>query len=442
MLKGLCEIVLTDTITGKTQITRDKNMVTNALNHLFNPPANMFTESNIYINHISANTPISTKALGGIMLFGDTIDENADNIIPPINNPVIGHAGNDSYSGTNTMRGSYNTTESSQIENGYRHVWDFGTSQAIGTIKCACLTSDEGGKIGWNNSDDIQGIFAKTQITLPFTWTPGFYIGNFTDNVGDIAVFCITKYEYSKYTLYVNGYRWSQTQFAVNDIANQQILLNSFQIDVSANYNVFRKVGNYIYGLSASALSLTNNSIKYVKINYLTQTIEKEDTITFPSTIGYFDIDGCSATIKDNYLYANSYDKNIIYKVNLDNISDIVEITAPIKFYMTGGLVNDCILISNSNQSYLYDGDTNFYNTGFNPHVSSYYNRYTNRVNFHKINDLYYIYGKVIDNNYGDGNYIYSMQINPYIATIDNLSVPITKTASQTMKVIYTITNA
>ena len=43
------------------------------------------------------------------------------------------------------MRGSMNQTESKKIDNGYRFVWDFTTSQANGTISCVALTHKFGG---------------------------------------------------------------------------------------------------------------------------------------------------------------------------------------------------------------------------------------------------------------------------------------------------------
>ena len=79
-----------------------------------------------------------------IMLFDENIEENPEIIFKPVNVNIVGHAGS-AYSGTNVMRGSYNTNESGEIENGYRHVWDFGTDKANGTIKCLSLTSLNGG---------------------------------------------------------------------------------------------------------------------------------------------------------------------------------------------------------------------------------------------------------------------------------------------------------
>ena len=76
---------------------------------------------------------------------------------------MVGQASNFAYTGKNICAGSYNENESGEIENGYKHVWDFGTSQANGQISCACLTSHSGGIAGagidaissdWSSSSD------------------------------------------------------------------------------------------------------------------------------------------------------------------------------------------------------------------------------------------------------------------------------------------------
>lgn len=86
--------------------------------------------------------PIS-QFVNGCILTDGTNDVSTSMISHT--NTTVACAGKDAYSGTNTKRGSYNTTESGIITspNGYkgiRNVWDWSTSQGNGTIGSVGLT--------------------------------------------------------------------------------------------------------------------------------------------------------------------------------------------------------------------------------------------------------------------------------------------------------------
>lgn len=129
----------------------EENMFTNALDDIFNPKRFMVMGDNE--NDQLTQRKIINDVLGGILLYENEIEENPDNLYPPLNNPFVGCAG-DAYSGTDGQRGSLNVTESGYIDDtdkakGYRWVWDFATDKANGKIGCICLTSRAGGNTGW-----------------------------------------------------------------------------------------------------------------------------------------------------------------------------------------------------------------------------------------------------------------------------------------------------
>ena len=86
-----------------------------------------------------------SKSIGGILLFSDALNEDENLLYAPSENPCIGYASNDVNATANVMRGSLNLTESGKIDNGYKFVWDFTTSQANGTITAVALTHKFGG---------------------------------------------------------------------------------------------------------------------------------------------------------------------------------------------------------------------------------------------------------------------------------------------------------
>jgi hypothetical protein len=146
-LKGHTRIELTNVETGEVEVHEDNNMVTNALSKLL---GNYGCFCNNPLSGIVNDTPASTvrKLTGGLMLFDKEIEGNPEIINAPAGTSVVGCGSLIAYNGTNTMAGSYNETESGWTEEGgYKHVWDFTTSQANGNIACACLTTNAGGKI-------------------------------------------------------------------------------------------------------------------------------------------------------------------------------------------------------------------------------------------------------------------------------------------------------
>ena len=149
-LKGHTTIELTDVNTGKKEVHEDDNLVTNALQQLLSykgvfdvGQVNMALSPYAYVNKDFA----LVKNTGGLLLFDGTIEENVDMIYPPAGISLVGCGSHIAYAGANLMAGSYNKAESGRVDNGYKHVWDFGTSQANGQIACACLTTCAGGKI-------------------------------------------------------------------------------------------------------------------------------------------------------------------------------------------------------------------------------------------------------------------------------------------------------
>lgn len=169
-LKGTAYIELIDEKTGEVESIKEDNMLTNALNYLFNETAfnraahkTIYTGSNTY-NYdryswdIDFFTPLPENTIGGILLFSDNIPEDPEQVYAPGDAHCIGYGSTDSYGGTNTFRGSYNKSESGYLDegNGYRFVWNFSTSQGNGEIKSLALTTPFGGRFGYGMSLDTE----------------------------------------------------------------------------------------------------------------------------------------------------------------------------------------------------------------------------------------------------------------------------------------------
>ena len=155
MLKGKTIIELTDVNTGEKEVIEENNMVTNAINDLFNTFPNLLNAYSIYrgggfvgygngLNFLK----LYEFLLGGILLFDSQIEEKPENTYAPASANLIGCGVYTHQNSTgNRKRGNYNQTESefNEEQRYIKFVYDFATSQANGTIASVCLTSYMGG---------------------------------------------------------------------------------------------------------------------------------------------------------------------------------------------------------------------------------------------------------------------------------------------------------
>lgn len=441
MPKGVCEIILEEN--GKEVLhTKDENMVTNAITNLLNPPANMFYSGGInYSSVISKKTPIATKLLSGVMLFASQITENPNTIYPPADNSQVGCAGNDAYSGTNTMRGSYSSPESGAVANGYKHVWNFSEPQSNGTIRCVSLTSPQGGKGGWNCPNDAQNSFmanyaadlagSESAVTT-INYIDGI-LGNYSKDVFTIVKSISGKtVTFSDYALptsvKLNDDLFTPT--SLDTVKTSNLNLNPYPISWFASEDFCSSAYN----------ESPSNTFSYVKFKGTDKSILSEQTITVSGAT--FNLSGLSSWFgeKDGYLYMLDYaSQNKVWKINLANLADVTSVTLPesitypMVFKVPTGIV---FLNTNSRNGYCINGSSysilGFANIG----VSS----------FQKIIPSSFIPAPyvIVGIRYASTSTVYIPCLSiiaPYLATIDNLASPVTKTANQTMKVIYTITN-
>lgn len=146
-MQGKTTFILTDKDTGKIVEKREEhNIVTNAIRDIFDFPSLVYYNGNSSLA-LNGYIPMYTNLLHGLILFGDNIPEKADDYLLYGRYNIIATAGSE-YTGADAMRGTFNANQSGEIENGYRFVWDFAPEKAIGTIKCASLSSIIAGNTG------------------------------------------------------------------------------------------------------------------------------------------------------------------------------------------------------------------------------------------------------------------------------------------------------
>lgn len=219
MLKGKTVIELTDVYTGKKEIHEDTNMVTEAVSDVLNTNIMGLLYNNTSFNNSSGENwmlPIKKNIMGGILLYQNPLEDKTNNLYAPFTNPLIGYASDDANNTEDIRRGSRNLTESKIIDNGFRFVWDFATSQANGTISALCLTNTLAGK----------GTRYESNYMVR--------LGSWSTNVNNIY----KKYlERDNKRIFIDdGYRLEMTTFYNSDIRLQPVPFVAFVLNAMKDW--------------------------------------------------------------------------------------------------------------------------------------------------------------------------------------------------------------
>lgn len=443
-MKGHLKIELKDVNSGEVEKHEQDNMVTEAMANLLGLTAISSGISN------SSNTkllyyliPIAQKGLGGIFLFDGTLEERKDNIHFPMDVHLTGCAGR-SANTSSKLIGSYNSVESHRNDNGFTSVWDFGTSQANGTIASLSLTNYLFGEKPFSaiyQSGDSLGSVGSGYVPIAYDANNEMV---YLYSYGKIY----SKKMYSS-TIHVNSPDFTDKVEAFNF---------NFTNPSYSGWTVCNGYDGYIYAIYcpvATSKKSVTFKIRKIKVSDFSFTDEGEesisiDNITCPATSGTNYSLKMAHCVSRGFLYFYSYDNYILYKVNLSNTVDVKEFTFGdgITIRSIYPLYNGGVYVSNV---YFYGysssgSKTRYRATGWvTPDGKLTYNELSTNDSSYD-NDTYYYCNFegdnlfVVQNNNSD-TFCYAMARN-YLGTICNLASPVTKTSAQTMKITYTLTDA
>lgn len=467
-LKGTTIIELTDIHTGEKEVSRDTNMITNAVSRVF---GNNLEGMLFYINGSIAQDagakwsehflPICPNTIGGVLLFPDAITENVNTIYAPMANKITGYSSNDANSTTDTLRGSMNQTESMKTDHGYKLVFDFATSQGNGNISAVCLTHKYGG-VGYFGSPVsaskkfIQMKDVKTSGTKAAITALDIYSGcveiNFEGNylvsidIDTSANIVITK---ARKCFTAIGLNFSLAEDGLGVMETQTITPTVFIASSGVGtYDFHDGEDGYWYGFMSDGNSSGSAAVKWIKISKTDYTFT-EGTWTLPDTqisaVGYQHNDSYSvkhreirAVMRGGYLYAMGYSKTGMYKINANNSADITFIA----FGFTSAYANNYVDMTTRiyklsdriiGSDFVIAADDNVIQTPSYPIASDVH------TPFFQYGPYAVTFGKF--NNTGTEIALHKILwlVTPYLASINNLATPVTKTADKTMKITYTL---
>lgn len=455
MLKGETIIELTDVRTGEVEVHKDSNMVTNALDIVLNTLSAVWLVDRFVACTKDKNYPLYDHLLGGVVLFPEALEENANNIWCPYTVDATGFASNKANSGDDRRRGSLNPNESMPVLDsfgkavGYKYVWDFATSQANGVIASVCLTHPTAG-YNWYGCKDsptnqrfvpytaIEGIQSSAQNPHWYYPVRCFmadlemgYIYSWTD---DGKIIKMRSYPSPKMglvetpifvegnpdNLFTDAFDISTTEFWTFNQRRQFLRLSDTEI----------------IGISTNGSASSPTTVKWINISVRTGAItEGSWSIQAPLCRSY----GCVA-ISNGHMMWVSNDRKSVYKINLDNIASVAQI-----LYTGDGVID--VADNYTSVTALPNGvvlGSNFYilNDILVPTVK-FGDSQGNSLNFFTgfwADCYYYSWYYYNGGSYGGIARLNVGLIPQYLATINNLSSPVTKTADKTMKITYTIT--
>lgn len=139
-IQGKAIIELTDVNTGEVEVVEENNLVTNGVKLFYERGlSHILPIESINMMRNGKSQPAVYDLFGGIAIFAEALTEDPDNYdYPSCDTVATACVGRTNVSAAKL--GSYNSSESGKLENGYKFVYDFSTSQANGEIGSVCLT--------------------------------------------------------------------------------------------------------------------------------------------------------------------------------------------------------------------------------------------------------------------------------------------------------------
>ena len=493
-MKGHTKIELKDVNTGEVKVVEEDNMVTSALKRI------------LFVNPLLANpvakndSTIIGNLIGGILLFEDAIDEKINTCCVPAGNKMTARGVHGlSYSGVVTECGSFNVNESGLQEDGsVRLVYDFNSSQGNGQISCVSLTSKSGGKMGIG--DNIENVDPQKINDIEFNAYgeiksnivyPNFNLA-LLSSVNNIAVYFTKDYQVSvtrevEFKVYdapisstsvFDKSAYSSFKSNLNAIPAER-LIKTFSVELpekvlscfrtSGTSDIYR--GGYVpYFFDGKIRIIIGPHSKNIApkgtaylciIDPITETIDVKDIVN--NSLGSMALSG-DKYISTSYGYEFDWANQVavtqkylialifvdggwkLYRINIEDNTDIVDLgftkftensnTIPSIYfrfiteefvYFEYGQTQDKYVIN------VLAGEVKRTNVNYIA-----YNIYTQHSSQVHGNDLLLVNGWMYRSSSGNDLYAHPVPL----ITINNLSEPVVKTASQTMKVTYTISES
>ena len=350
-----------------------------------------------------------------------------------------------------------NLVESMALDDGYKFVWEFTPSQGNGTIAAVGLTSKQGGANAYGSDSGVDTtllLLRKNSLDMDVTWLNTLFRTVEVDFENGL----LYSIAYASNTVTVSRYRIPVFDIGLNEKLDDTTLTLEDTTVLSCStfrfygsytpYGIFLDGGDgYWYGFSNQANSSGDATMLWIKI--------KKDDLTFTEgswtlsnaklkTVGSFRPDSSypatqrNAVVRNGYLYVLSYDDEGIYKINVNNPTDVTLISlgftsAARSICGSGSCEARLLMVKNLIIGYDFTLDAG--------------DRVDATLGGTRMDNLatpLFCYKEFVmgwGGSYGN-EYRYNFLLTPYLATICDLSQAVVKNADKTMKITYTLTES
>lgn len=428
-MKGKATMTLCDAKSGRVvKRIEEHNMVTNALRSIFQPPKLAMLGGLDFSRSLKDFLPMSKSLIGGLVLLGENVAEDAADFMLKPDYSVIGHAGG-AYSGTEATRGTLNENESYALENGYHFTWDFPTDKANGVIRCCALTNKHFGNIGRapENSDG-------TIIVNPLT--PANSAVSVSDSLATLTGHFVGMYEKGILTFL--------------GTANSELIRTRVKLIDPNSILINDAVGGAVIGEESLSVPFcpTNSSCYFVDsvhrlVYYFNPSFDVSSNIT---EVSYYGVDPLTGEVAVNgtttlqglfsiqlaALFGDRFFQCGNSKLNVFSLSD-------------GAIIESYDFVADN--FFVYDGTLCAVGTSGGIRCMMCFSN--NGAVFMRNNGNIPVESSFVSLPYTlhtqgapTTNGAQIMMFTNYLATINNLSQPLEKTSAQTLKVSYDITNS
>ena len=476
-MKGYTDIELTNVKTGEVKKYHDENMITNGVMHALSQSPYSFGTFHEKRNQIMTDKPPSWLLMGGLLLFDKQLEENPETLVPPDGVKMVGNAvagvsnasGAPEFGNFDAKASTYEVSGKTAVQ---KFVYTFDTSQANGTIACVCLASAQAGYYGFGNhsgqrlanSDD----WRFKEYPFPVGYIPinpshssidSSYSNPVLFNDGEFSNAILVDYKKNFAVLINNAF------FEIDyNTQNAKIILGKMHVPLSKtgviSLNPFSYSSkNYIYEKVEIALPDTIVKTLRAKIRESSYQIITDDTKAYIAWQGYTDerreysklsiyvleitsdlkinlkktydfqeseqIEAQWAVVKNGIMYVKMYNyQNSAYKYFINEI-DLASgaktrIDSPGPVQNIGKYMDKIILTQDYDKAWMYD------------------TVFKKLLPLNGTGASFYKQIKGAKHLLTDGSRFYTAPA--YLATINNLSEPVTKTPELVMKITYTLT--
>lgn len=469
MLHGRAIIDLHNNRTHRDERIVHDNMLTNWIRDSINPWT-IYRQGRPTVETMSYD-----NIFGGLMMFDAALPNNADDYLfpSPHTHKMIAHANNQTYSGADLTRGSYNEAQSVSTDGTITKVWDFTQEQGNGNIASLGLCSirfaicGNGTNLVPTKEDRnvFQSIYAnRSSVDGTASGTSrGF---RFYDGISGTTIVarCISGVLnvievpafWSKFNPTVGQHGTSSYFYIPSNVSVETYDLTA----ISTNNYIASHVSNS--GVLYLIFGTTWNDGDYRTLvafdlrarTYTTQTITNNTGVQL--RIGWNNYDDAHFAIDDDgYLYIATTSNKIAF-INLADNTDCGIVKAPNGTDDLQGTAGICSTVSKfgkwiiaGSNGYLFSSTTAtmyIINKGASWYAG--WSRiqmvgHTSESNLcagQSIAKHLFAYGGEAGNTSAD--YGESLTEIPCLATINNLESAVTKTADMTMRVTYTVTDS